>query len=65
MMDSPEGGARVKMTHKILEKIIAENFPNLTKNFNQHIKKVQRTPTSINSKIDIHTYAHQHIIVIL
>ena len=46
----PEGEEREKGTEKILEEIIAKNFPNIGKEPFTQIQEVQRIPHKINPR---------------
>ena len=46
----PEGEEREKGTEKIVEEIIAENFPNMGKEPLTQIQEVQRVPYKINPR---------------
>lgn len=40
IMGGPEGGEQKKEAGRIYKEIMAENFPNLLKNTNLHIKEI-------------------------
>ena len=49
----PEGEEREKEPEKILEVVIAENFPNTEKEIVNQVQEVQRFPGRINPRIKI------------
>ena len=46
----PEGEEREKGPEKILEEIIAENFPNMGKEIVNQVQEAQRVPGRINAR---------------
>lgn len=48
IMEVPEGQKEKERNIKLFEEIIAENFPNLLKNFNINTQEAQQTPNRIN-----------------
>lgn len=46
----PEGEKRKKRTENLFNKIIAENLPNLGKELDIQVHKINRTPYHLNTK---------------
>lgn len=47
---NPEGEKKYNRAERVLEEIMAENYPNLTTDINLQVQKTEQTPYRINSK---------------
>ena len=59
IIELPEGEEREKGPEKILEEIIAENFPNMGKEIVNQVQEAERVPGRINPR----RYTPRHIVI--